>query len=432
MATFNSPPEFINSNVTLLSQRQSSMYSIFLESKPTYTTYFHVNKIRSRTDKGLKMPERLNGVLSPIRYNKIINFPLYGIEQIQLQLEEEEEGLTSDYNGEAIILPNTIHPTVDDYFLINYLEKPYMFRVVKYDYDTIKSNSYYKIEFELKSVDIDFYNDIEKQVVKTYYTQLENIGTEDNVFLTEEESLLKDGIKGLYNDLVVDYLNKYYYPHAHPYNTLLFHQESEIYWSDWDLIFDQNLVHFCNENKLFYEHDSTQAIYFYEEPRPYFLMDYSKSIYDLVEHYEAASRFDKINKFFCLEPTAVMYSIFMYYRDKRVRYLHADPGDKTFFGHPTQEYIPPDFVTATTSGDISELTNPIDKFISQWLIDQTDHDSLLEIMKDIENHHNEYSFHNFIFIPLLLYCLSNLYNSLGSGEDSISDELGNEIGCENI
>ena len=144
MATFKTPAEFVNQNVALLRDRQSSMYSIFLESKPTFTTYYHVNKIRSRTDKGLKMPEKLNGALSPIRYNKLLNFPLYGIEQIQLQLEEEDEGLTSDYSGEAIILPNTIHPTPDDYFIINYLEKKYMFRITNYAYDTIKSNNYYK------------------------------------------------------------------------------------------------------------------------------------------------------------------------------------------------------------------------------------------------------------------------------------------------
>ena len=160
MAKFKSPAEFINTNVNMLANRQSSMYSLFLESKPTFTTYYHINKIKSRTDIGLKMPERLNGTLSPIRYNKLIGFPLYGIEQIQLQLDEEDEGLTSDYSGEAIILPNTIHPTVDDYFIIDYLEKKYMFRVTKYDYDTIKSNNYYKIEFTIQSVDVDFFNNL--------------------------------------------------------------------------------------------------------------------------------------------------------------------------------------------------------------------------------------------------------------------------------
>ena len=167
MAKFKSPAEFINSNVSLLADRQSSMYVAFLESRPTFTTYYHINRIQSETDKGLKMPEKLSGALSPIRYNKLLNFPLYGIEQIQLQLEEDEEGLNSDYSGEAIILPNTIHPSVDDYFIIDYLDKKYMFRITMYSYDTIKSNNFYKIEFTLHTVDIDFFNQSEKQVVRT-------------------------------------------------------------------------------------------------------------------------------------------------------------------------------------------------------------------------------------------------------------------------
>ena len=304
MAKFKAPAEFINENVSLLSQRQGSMYSIFLESRPTFTTYYHVNKIRSKTDRGLKTPERLNGVLSPIRYNKLINFPLYGIEQIQLQLEEEEEGLTTDYNSEAIILPNTIHPTVDDYFIINYLEKKYMFRVTKYEYDTIKSNNYYKIEFTIQSVDESFFNDIERQVVKTYYTQFDNIGTDDKVFLTAEGALVGDKIKSLYDNIAEDYLNMYFEPTREPYNTLLFMQPSQDYGGDFDWLFDQNLVHFCNKHALFYEHASTDAILFYEEPRGYFHMDYANSIYDLMEHYEP-NRIDKINTHFDLEPTAV-------------------------------------------------------------------------------------------------------------------------------
>ena len=56
LAKFKAPAEFINENVELLKDRQGSMYSIFLESRPTFTTYYHVNKIRSKTDRGLKMP----------------------------------------------------------------------------------------------------------------------------------------------------------------------------------------------------------------------------------------------------------------------------------------------------------------------------------------------------------------------------------------
>ena len=435
MARFKAPAEFINENVSLLQQRQGSMYSIFLESRPTFTTYYHVNKIRSKTDLGLKMPERLNGVLSPIRYNKLMNFPLYGIEQIQLQLEEEDEGLTSDYTSEAIILPNTIHPTVDDYFIINYLEKKYMFRITKYEYDTIKSNNYYKVEFSIQSVDESFFNDIERQVVKVYYTQFDNIGTDDKVFLTAEGVLIGDKIKKLYDDISNNYLDMYYRPTKEPYNTLLFMQPSEDYNGDYDWIFDQNLVHFCNVNQLFYDHYSTDAILLYEEPRGYFHMDYANSIYDLMEHYEP-QRINVINSHFDLEPTAVMDSIFMYYRDRRPKYVREYKRPVNFYNKSIKEYLPHEFLSGIEGKDISGLTDPIDVFVATWISDNTDRDTMVSLLDTLEPHHNRYTFHNFIFIPLLLFCLTSLYNTIQAAEltdpDSIVDEKANEGDHENV
>ena len=437
MATFKTPAEFVNQNVALLRDRQSSMYSIFLESKPTFTTYYHVNKIRSRTDKGLKMPEKLNGALSPIRYNKLLNFPLYGIEQIQLQLEEEDEGLTSDYSGEAIILPNTIHPTPDDYFIINYLEKKYMFRITNYAYDTIKSNNYYKIEFTIQSVDVDFFNDIENQVVKVYYTQFENIGTDDKVFLTEEDKIDSDKIAAAYDAICQDYLDAYYEPMKDPYNTLLFTRESEAWNSDYDYIFDQNLVHFCNKHQLFYKSNSTESIQLYEEPRKYFHMDYRKSIYDRLEHNEA-DMVDSVNKYFSLEPTVSMNSIFMYYRDRRPKYLRTYNGKINFYGGLNEEYLPSVFIDSIKNNTPDEITNPIDKFIVNWMTNNRgdNNENLLTLLDSISKYHNKYNFHNFIFIPLFLYCLMNLYNEIANTVDTdidgIEDELGNEMSAENI
>ena len=434
MAKFKSPAEFINSNVELLSQRQGSMYSVFLESRPTMCTYYHVNKIRSRTDKGLKLPERLNGVMSPIRYNKLLNFPLYGIEQIQLQLEENEEGLNSDYNGEAIILPNTIHPSVDDYFLINYLEKKYMFRVVKYEYDTIRSNNYYKIQYTLHALDDAFYHDIERQVVKIFYTQFDNIGTDDKVFLSDDEAKTVNDLKALYDGLATAYLRDYFEPSRDPYNTLLFYKPSTYYWSDYDAIFDQNLVHFCNVNLLFYDHNSTDAIYFYEEPRGYFHMDYAKSIYDLLEHYEP-DRITKVNAFFDLEPTVSMDSIFMYYRDRRVKYLRTYKGNMNFYNKELDPYLPATFIQAIVDTESPVLEDPIDRYIATWLGDKTDTPALLAIAKEIEPHHPAYSFHNFIFIPLFLFTLydtvQTLMNTMAEEENELADEMASETDALN-
>lgn len=434
MAKFNSPAEFINSNVSILAERQSSMYSLYLESKPTFTTYYHVNKIMSRTDKGLKMPERLNGALSPIRYNKLLNFPLYGIEQIQLSLDEDEEGLTSDYSGEAIILPNTIHPTVDDFFIINYLDRKYLFRVTRYEYDTIKSNNYYKIEFSIHSVDVDICNDIDKQVVKTYQTVLENVGTDDKVFLNAESVGIIDEIKSLYDSMVEDYLNNYYNPHKDPYNTLLFITPSNVCPGDVDYIFNHNMIHFCNRNGIFYDHSSTDSVYFYEEPRDYFYMDYARSIYDVVTHHEP-NRIDCIHKFFALEPTISADSIFMYYRDRRVKYLREYSTPTSVFGGDNGEYVPLEFIEAIKNADIEELLDPVDRFVAAWLYDNTDTATLTLLMRKLPKRHYAYTFHNFTFIPIALYCLFDLVNRVsaeGADVDPIEDELGNESSCENV
>ena len=87
MARFIDKAEFINQNVNLAENRITSQYSTFLEQKPTFTTFYHVNTRRSTTDKGLKDIEGLIDTRSPIRYNKIYNFPLYGIEQIQFGIK---------------------------------------------------------------------------------------------------------------------------------------------------------------------------------------------------------------------------------------------------------------------------------------------------------------------------------------------------------
>ena len=183
MARFIDKAEFINQNVNLAENRITSQYSTFLEQKPTFTTFYHVNTRRSTTDKGLKDIEGLIDTRSPIRYNKIYNFPLYGIEQIQLDLQEEEEGLNSSYDGNAVILPNTIYPLPDDYFYIDYLGRKALFRVTDVKYDTIKSNGYYNISFTLKSVDEHDVDVLDTLVVEEYHCIFENIGTGDNCLI---------------------------------------------------------------------------------------------------------------------------------------------------------------------------------------------------------------------------------------------------------
>ena len=429
MATFNRPAEFINKNVQNLVTRLNSSYVKFLEQKPTFTTYYHINKQESTTDKGLKMPEKMIGIKSPLRYNKIFGFPLHGIENIQLQLDDSEIGLDSEYEGEAIILPNTIHPTVDDFFTIEYLNKKYLFRITQYSYDTIKANNYYKVNFVLYSVDADKVVDLETQVVKVYYCKCENIGTDDKVLLTSEEAEAQKEIEALYKSLSEDWLNMFYKPLQLPYNTPLY-MTHDIVGVDYTALFDENLVHFCNANELFYNDSSVNTLYFYEEKRTYFDYEYSLTLFDLMEHAEY-SRISDIYNYYDLEPAAAPASIFLYYKDSRVKYLRMYDRAFNFVNKPISTYFPETFITAVSTSTTDALTDKLDKFIASFMIG----DELATIktnMDAMDKRHYPYNWHTYSMIPIALFVLNKLYAMYQSTEvDNIEYELGNEICCEN-
>ena len=128
MGSFIKDENFLNDNIFLFEKRLGSQYSIFFDGKtPTFVTYYHINNINSIADSGFLNVENILGPESPIRFQKIESFPLYGIESIKPDLVDEDEGLNSNFDGEAIALPNTIKPLPNDFFTINYLDNTFLF-----------------------------------------------------------------------------------------------------------------------------------------------------------------------------------------------------------------------------------------------------------------------------------------------------------------
>ena len=71
MAKFQKVADFLDENVAIMGRRINSQYSTFLEQKPTFCTYYHINEKMSTTDKGLRDSERLIEPGSPTRYKNI-------------------------------------------------------------------------------------------------------------------------------------------------------------------------------------------------------------------------------------------------------------------------------------------------------------------------------------------------------------------------
>lgn len=161
-------------------------YCSFQNDKATPVNYYNINVDVSTLDEGSKLAYDDVGAFSPIKYNIIKDFFLYGLDKIETQLQIGENGLeSSDITGDAMILPNTIHPYPGDYFTIKYLHQPYLFKVIECTTDTLENGgNYWKISYQLsKNNDKNILNLIENK----YIFIPSNVGGKFNPILKEEK-----------------------------------------------------------------------------------------------------------------------------------------------------------------------------------------------------------------------------------------------------
>lgn len=210
MAYFVNERKAVNDNVFEYESRLKSPVARFLDTTPSFTTYYHLNPDHITTDEGFQDVSSLIGFRSPLRYNKIVQFPLYGLEQMMLQIQDTDFGLDSTYEGEAVVMSSTIKPLPNDFFTISTIKFPCVFRVTEILYDTVMPNNYYKINFSLQWIDEEMLSQLEAQVIENYTCIFENIGTEMNSLIkTEDYSRIED-IKKMYDDICGVYKSLYY------------------------------------------------------------------------------------------------------------------------------------------------------------------------------------------------------------------------------
>jgi hypothetical protein len=144
------------------------------DKKPVICTYYNINKLKSTLDPGSKIAYDNIGNQSPLRFNRIYDFLLYGIDRIELTTDIEEYGIESDkIQGDAYILPNTIVPVEGDYFEIEHItDSTWLFIVSDVQRDTLENGANaYKLTYKIEYVDnariqdnvVDTYRLIEKR-----------------------------------------------------------------------------------------------------------------------------------------------------------------------------------------------------------------------------------------------------------------------------
>ena len=410
MAKFMSKPQFLDENISLMSRRINSQYSTFLEMNPTFTTYYHINTKMSTTDKGTKDIEELLDSNSPMRYNQIKDFPIYINSAIELDLREEEQGFDLEYEGEGIILPNTIYPLQDDYFYISYLGKRFLFRVSHINYDTVKSNGYYKINFILKATTEKYVNKIEHLVVEKYNCIFENIGTGDKCIFRDTDFDTLSKVYDIIDSLSTSYIDKFL---DKKYNAFMFMRSGDKY------LYDYMLNRFINKSRIFDPGDNSNDVFImYEESKAYSNNEFENSIYDRVLNADTSDIRD-INIYYDTEPAISTDSIFDYYSDERVKYLEFYNDTIGPFGNTLSEYIPKGFIDAIEYKNMGNLRDVYEKFVYTYM--RYGAMKLVPLIESINIRRIKYTFHTFIFLPLVIYCLRQLTKVI-MFDNSIMDE----------
>ena len=268
--------------IDLQSDLLKNPFYLFNDKKGLPVDYYNINKNRSTLDDTLKIPYGLTDSESPLRFNLIHDFYLYGLDRIALSLENGDFGVeSSDITGDAIILPDTITPYPGDIFSINMIKRRYLFRVDSVTMDTFDNGAnYWRIEYTLYSGDD---RKILDQIVEEFNFISGNVGTEFTPVLASKrfdvcKNLddvavnMKDLFKGLYfNNKVQTYTFVYLY-HIRPT------------YMNSDYFYDPYMIEFCIRNKVLENSGEKYDLLDHKTTlSPVFNIKYNRSIWKIIE-----------------------------------------------------------------------------------------------------------------------------------------------------
>ena len=268
--------------------RLNNPFYIYGDRKPTIVTYYNINHNASTLDKGSSTLYDDIGQNSSLRFNKIENFHLYGIEKININLDVGEYGLESPIEGEALILPNTIVPVPGDMFIINHvIDKPYLFMVTGIGIDTLYTGAnFYKISYKLTRTDMDALTSLETvQTIKRFTYKAGNVGTTLTPLIESNQAELIDKIEDNIDTLLNYYMNLFYKNSVQ--NFILEYQHMYLY--------DPYLIEFMIRNKLFALSGNN---YFHVEQAVYigdtFALEYDHTIFKDIEIKKSNMRLNSV------------------------------------------------------------------------------------------------------------------------------------------
>lgn len=266
----------LDGNLFKFENRLLSVTNKFSTEGAILTTYYQIKEDATTVDRGLQDIEQLFGHNSPLRYNKIENFPLYGLSPATPSNNDEVGVEDISVDGEYVILPSTIVPKPNDFFIINHLRMKGIFQVTEVQYDSMKTNGFYKIRYRLHSTSQETLNNLAKQTVDHYYTELDAIGTHKNPIIHEDDFVLTRKIQLMVNKMIESYQALFY---NERHNCFIYYDQ-QLQTRFWDICGNE----FIAKHSLMNIPNSAKVIMLHEKVRDdNFPIMYNNSIYNWIE-----------------------------------------------------------------------------------------------------------------------------------------------------
>jgi hypothetical protein len=384
--------QLIKNNVDKFIDRSSSEYTRFLESTPTFVTYYHRDKFGSTYDRGLENVEKDIGKDSPNKFNRIEKFPLYGIDGLSLNLSREDFGMDTQYDGDATIIPNTVNPYPDDFFTIDYIGAIYLFKITNVVNDAIKSKPFFKVNFEFTRK-LDDVRDIEEQISNEYMLIFNNIGTDNQPVIKKDDFIVLDYIDQLYEKLYKVFIRNFFNAKL---NVVSF--EANGY-----KLYNRHLNKFIMESNLLkkeYEYmDSIYLVDAMQEDATFWEM-YRSTIYNAVQKQDIK---ELVGEFVFPMPINDIHTPFAQYSSKYYTVNFVENGTINLF--PTSF-----FGRIKIDQPFTDDKHTAENMVIDYLYKR------LEITTDMLDKINDTSFYpdvfSYMFLPLLMHILKDFRNKL--------------------
>lgn len=283
-----SEENLINDNIFKFEERLHSHVNKYVEGGAILSTYFSQNGNATTVDRGTRDIDQLFGKQSPLRFNEIKNFPLYGFGQANPENTDEQQIEDINIEGDCVVLPSTIVPNNLDFFMLNHLKMKALFQITSVVYDSMKIDGYYKIHYRLISTEEETIQNIQKQVVEKYSVDLNAVGSNINPVIQEDEFMYRIKVQKMMNQIIDSYRALYY---NERHNCFLYHHpEMGLNW------FDMCGNEFIAKHSLMNQENSTKVIVLHSKIRdiqlPFF---YNNSIYSWIEIGAPARMLQKFN-----------------------------------------------------------------------------------------------------------------------------------------